>query len=287
VTRRLVVPLVLLLIALSAAPAIAIEGGVPDGDGHPNVGMLGFDIDGAGPTPPILICGGSVISDRAFLVAAHCIENDIVDQFQGVTWAVTLVSGSPSAPIMPGGAADTYPNCCFMNVPESSIARATGVVVDPLFDVSTFVDPTSGTHDLAVVEFAAGTFAGVTPVEIARPGLLDHLAAAGIRHGPQLTVVGYGAELRDGDLYAAGYRKTGRAFFVGKTDVWLEISQDTSALPRSASPCAADSGSPLFLGGSNTEVAAYHTAEGCYGVGYAQRIDTPAEQAFLAPFVGS
>lgn len=43
--------------------------------------------------------------------------------------------------------------------------------------------------------------------------------------------------------------------------------------------------SPVFLGGSNVQVATYHTAEGCYGTGFAQRLDTPAEQAFLAPFI--
>lgn len=274
------------LTAATASSAAAIEGGTPDEGGHPNVGMLGFDIDGtAGPTPPILICTGSVISDRAFLVAAHCILNDIVDQFPSVTWAVTLEGGSPSAPVMPGGY--DYPDCCVMTVPESSIARATGVAVDPLFDPNTFTDPTSGTHDLAVVEFAPGTFSGVTPVQIIHPGLLDHLGAAGSRHGPQLTVVGYGAELRGGELYIPGYRKTGRASLVDRTELWLELSQDIAALPRSASPCAADSGSPLFLGGSNVQVAVYHTAEGCYGTGYAQRLDTPAEQAFLAPFVSA
>ncbi len=283
--RILAVLAAVTLAAVTASSALAIDGGTPDGDAHPNVGMLGFDIDGAGPTPPILICTGSVISDHAFLVAAHCILNDIVDQFSGVTWAVTLEGGSPSAPIMPGGM--NYPDCCFMTVPEASIARATGAVVDPLFDVNTFTSPIGGEHDLAVVEFPTGTFAGVTPVRIAHQGLLDHLSAAGGRRGPQLTLVGYGAELQEGQLYIPGYRKTGRATFVGATDVWLELSQNTDLLPRSASPCAADSGSPLFLGGSDVQVAVYHTAEGCYGTGYAQRLDNlaPEEQAFLAPFV--
>jgi Trypsin-like peptidase domain len=275
------------LIAVTATSALAIEGGMPDEGAHPNVGLLAFDIDGAGPTPPFGICTGSVISDHAFLTAAHCIINDIVGQSPDLTWAVTLEGGSPMAPVVPGGSfpAD-YPACCVLT-DESQIFRATGVMVDPLFDVTTFTSPAGGPHDLAVVEFPAGTFAGVTPVRVAHPGLLDHLTAAGSRRGPQLTLVGYGAELRDGQLYIPGYRKTGRASFVDVTDVWLELSQDTTMLPRSASPCAGDSGSPLFLGGSNVQVATYHTADGCYGTGYAQRLDTPAEQAFLAPFITS
>ena len=39
-SRRLVLPLALALLVFSAAPALAIDGGVPDGNGHPNVGFL-------------------------------------------------------------------------------------------------------------------------------------------------------------------------------------------------------------------------------------------------------
>ena len=59
----------LLLLAL-APPALAIDEGVPDRDRHPYVGLLGFDLDGAGPTPASLLCTGSVLSDRLFLTAA-------------------------------------------------------------------------------------------------------------------------------------------------------------------------------------------------------------------------
>jgi hypothetical protein len=288
VTRTIVLPLVLALVALSPTPVAAIEGGVPDSDAHPNVGVLAFDIDGPGGVPPFASCSGSVIADDAFLTAAHCIIPPLFELPPNVTWAVSLEPGSPTAPIIPGGyfPADV-PGCCVLTVPESTIRYATNVVVDPMYDPGSY-GLTGGAHDLAVVQFAPGAFAGVKPVDIVRPGQLDHLAPAGHRAGPQFTIVGYGGEIRDGAVYFQGYRKAARASFIGLTDTWVALTQTTDSLPRNAALCLADSGSPQFLGGTNFVVSVFHDgALGCDGTGYAQRLDTPAEQAFLAPFLGA
>src|SRR5688500_14935816 len=73
IVKAVVFALSLLAGLVLSAPAGAVDNGVPDGDAHPNVGLLAFDIDGEGPTPPFALCTGSVISDHAFLTAAHCI----------------------------------------------------------------------------------------------------------------------------------------------------------------------------------------------------------------------
>jgi hypothetical protein len=281
---KLIAPLTALLLLVLATPAAAIVGGDPDGDAHPNVGLLAFDVDGAGPTPPFQICTGTVISDRAFLTARHCIEPPLVPLPPGVTWAVTLEAGSPASPIVPGGTFPAgYPACCGLTVPESKIARATGVALHPDFEPG-FVPgtgaPTVGRHDVAVVLFPAGTFAGVEPVRLVRPGALDHLRPAGRRRGPQFTLVGYGTEIRDGAFYAQGYRKTARAGFHALSGNWLELE------PRSGAPCYGDSGSPQFLGGSDIQVALLHDTSGVYaGTSYSQRLDTRSEREFLERFV--
>ena len=270
---------VLILLAL-ARPAAAIVGGAPDGDGHPNVGTLAFDGDGVGPTPPIGLCTGTVISDRAFLTARHCIEPPLVQLPPRVEWVVTLEPGSPTAPILPGGTIpDQYPACCGLTVPESKLERATRVVLHPDFEPG-FVPgsgaPAVGRHDVAVVLFAPRTFAGVKPVRIAPPRTLDVLRP--VLPWLPFTLVGYGAEMRNGRFYSPGYRKTAHARFEGLDDNWLLLDNTVSGL------CYGDSGSPQFLAGTNVQVSLLHDGSGtCGGTSYSQRLDT--ERRFLAPYL--
>jgi hypothetical protein len=72
---RLAVPLVLAtVLALGTTPAFAISNGVPDGNGHPNVGALLADFNENGAvTGDEAFCSGSLISPTVFLTAGHCL----------------------------------------------------------------------------------------------------------------------------------------------------------------------------------------------------------------------
>jgi hypothetical protein len=80
-----------------------------------------------------------------------------------------------------------------------------------------------------------------------------------------------------------GFRQTGRASFVGLTPDQLLLE---AATPRGATPCSGDPGSLQFLGDTDIEVSLMHGGDdSCKGTVAAQRLDTQAEQAFLAPYL--
>jgi hypothetical protein len=260
------------VLVLALAPsALAVDEGVPDRDRHPYVGLLGFDVDGAGPAAPALLCSGSVLSDRHFLTAAHCIPAVPPD----VEWVVTLDPGRPGAPVAaPGVFPDDFP------FPLSVPAERGGVaIVHPDFD------PDRRAHDVAVIVFAKGTFAGVTPVELPEARLLDRLG-----HGRRsFRLVGYGVDPEFGDgppvFVLEGYRQTATAPFHSLTRRQLRLDGD-AASTRRGSLCLGDSGSPQLVGDSNLAVSLFSShAHDCRGLLFSQRLDTRSERRFLARFV--
>ena len=62
----------LMVVLATAAAALAITNGTPDGNRHPYVGlMVALDSDGV----PLWRCSGSLLSPTVFLTAGHCVED--------------------------------------------------------------------------------------------------------------------------------------------------------------------------------------------------------------------
>src|SRR3954454_20269829 len=184
---------------LATAPALAIDEGVPDRAGHPYVGVLAADPDGDGPQAPVLWCSGSVVSDRVFLTAAHC----IVSQPPETVWYVSLAAGSPRTPILQPG---VYPDDGFDFPFMVPLRRASKSVTHPEFGGFD-----NRTHDVAVVLFEADAFAGVAPIALPKEHQLDRLP---LKRDP-IGLVGYGMapEHGNGDtvFVVECYRQTATA----------------------------------------------------------------------------
>jgi hypothetical protein len=258
--------------ACAAVPAFAVDEGVPDFGGHPNVGQMGFDVDGPGPEPTVAWCTGTVISDAVFLTAAHCLINFA----PGTAFAVTLEAGAPAAPVYrPGRIFEDFPYVFSAPAPFAKEA-----VIHPQFGGDEL-----RTHDIGVLRFPRGTFAGVTPVALPRPGQLDRV----VRERASMRLVGYGGDPEWGDgalvVIAEGYRQTATAPAKRLTRTQLQLDGRVRVTGQGGL-CLGDSGSPQLLGDSNLQLSLFSSgADDCHGTILGQRLDTPSERRFLAQYV--
>jgi len=262
---RTVVALVVLLTALALpAPALALQQGSPDGGRHPAVGALAWHAPGGHSPAWNFLCSGFVVSDRAFVTAAHCIK-----AIPGAQWGVTLASGSPGRPVATG----TFPNDFPVFPVTVAVISASDVNVHPVADV-------------AVLRFRPGTFSSVRPISLPPLGLLDHMAESGRLHRERFTLVGFGLdpEIVSGELHFVmrGYRQWGVARLAALTNDFLVLSPFGDGWRHGANACFGDSGSPQLLRKSNLALSLMHEhGEACAPPTIGQRLDIPGVREFI------
>jgi V8-like Glu-specific endopeptidase len=258
-TKLLLLTGIVLVMGLAAVPASAITGGQPDGDGHPNVGLIVADF-GSGPQRE---CSGVVIAPTQFLTAAHCAVS--LSQLLGVTFDPAF-----------------DPN-------TSAIIPATAITVDPQFgkDVGDL-------HDLAVITLAQP--APAPPVVLPSAGLLDQLSAQNGLNDADFTNVGYGATgwaFGGGSPTPVGFftdvvRRVSTSPFQALTQSVLKLNGNSAATDEGGT-CVGDSGSARYLnvGGTDLAVAivSLHNSGRCTANDSNYRLDTPSARAFLGQFV--
>ena len=249
--RRLISSTAVALL-IAAAPAGAITYGVPDGDGHPEVGALLAQqaySDGTWAE-----CTGTLISPTVFLTAAHCDE--------GVSRvAVTF---------------------------DSSYSPATGTTywgtyhADPAYD-----QKQSDPHDIAVVVLDKAV-RGIAPARLPQANSLDSVDGAvkftSVGYGGQAVNQGGGPKT----FSYADVRYVATGTLNSLTPSWLRISMNPAH--GDGGTCYGDSGGPNFLGAGSTEtnIVAGTTITGdtfCRSTNVDYRTDTASARSFLAPFV--
>lgn len=258
----------------------AIGNGVPDGNAHPNVGLLaiGFDEDGGVIRFPN--CSGSYAgprlgqpAQRVFLTAGHCVA---WIPGSGIEANQLWVTFDSAVSFDPETAAITSSNTWY---------RASAFAFDPAFgrNLGNF-------HDYGVV-LLDSVPAGLAPVGLPTAGLLSELAAkGGLRPGTVIDNVGYGVI----PSYKRGRPRfefpTGRMFstslFKGLTQAYLKLNQNFDAKDGNGGSCYGDSGSPKFLHGTNTAVATTFGGDPiCRAENINSRLDTAEARAFYGQYL--
>jgi len=267
----LAIALALVLVLSTIGVASAITNGQPDGDNHPYVGLVVFDvIDENGDQVPSHRCSASLLTDTVVLTAGHCTDGTVAARI----WFDEIVQGNPEYPFSGATSYDGIPHTnpdfcigCGNGLPGFAI-RDVGVVVltEPV--------PTS-----VVSEYAQLPTAGLVDT------LKNKAALDNVGYGVQEQIRGGGPPVWTGlrvRLYAPSEFISGN--FV-HSDEFMRVSLNASQ--GKGGTCFGDSGGPNLLGGTDTVLAvnSYVTNSNCSGVGYSSRVDIPEVLAWINGFL--
>jgi hypothetical protein len=265
------VALALTLVLASAGIAGAITNGQPDGNNHPYVGLVVFDVlDAQGNQVPSHRCSASLLTDRIVLTAGHCTDGTVAARI----WFDEIVQGNPEYPYSGKTSYDgtpyTYPEFCIGcggGLPGFAAGDVGIVVLDervPARVVSRYASlPESGVVD---------TLANKTALDLVGYGVQEQMVGGGPPIWAGLRVRLYApAELISGEFT--------------HSDQFMKIALNPGG--DSGGTCFGDSGGPDLLGGTDTVLAvnSYVTNSNCTGAGYSYRVDTQPVLDWIASFL--
>lgn len=277
--RTLVAAGVALATLALAGGAAAIGNGVPDGNGHPNVGLLAVGFEEGGTVVRFPVCSGSYggprtsqPAQRVFITAAHCVA---WMPAEGIAANQVWVTFDSEVAFDPETSQVTSTNTWH---------QASAFAWDPAF-AGTFAN----FHDYAVV-LLDSVPAGLAPVQLPTAGLLDQLASnGGLRHGTIFDNVGYGVVPIHKQGPPRFAEPPGRMFstsrFMALTQAYLKLNMNAD-IEGNGGVCYGDSGSPKFIHGTNTAVAITFGGDPiCRALNYNSRLDIPAARAFYGQYL--
>jgi hypothetical protein len=282
------VVLALVLLLGTAVVASAITNGQPDGDDHPYVGLLIFDVHVPGVgTFPAWRCSGALIAPDVVLTAGHCTDGAVAARIWMDEGPIEWGNWDPgSSPVC--GAATGYPcvgdaeGTPFTN-PDFCIGCGPGL-------------PGFALRDVGIVVLDE-------PIDVDRYAVLPEAGVVdSLKNKTDLDLVGYGVQYQ---LQIPGkylpqpppyYRWAGprhRLFapselISGKfvhSEEFIRISLNPGG--GKGGMCFGDSGGPDLLAGTDIALAvnSYGANVNCAGVGYSARVDVPEVLDWIADFL--
>jgi hypothetical protein len=282
--RKLLLLAVACIAALSLLPgsARAITGNFVEDNEHPFIGLVAFyDADGNF----MWRCSGSLLTDRVFLTAGHCTDQDAEESpVMARIWFHQDVGGQFNPPSVPFDPRTGYPIKCIEGDPLC-------VESTSLFDFG--FDNFAGfpnIHDVGLIILPEDEAVELPEYGVLAPaGFLDSLLAGPPgKEDTTFTVAGYGVS-RTNPAQTLSFRER----LMAETQlVNLNQSRNTAGfnLQLSSAPgggrggsCFGDSGGPTFYGGFSSNVIVGVNSwlfgfnrQTCGGTGFAFRTDTEA-----------
>lgn len=264
---------VLASVGLVAAPANAITGGSPDGNAHPNVGVIVFyQSDGR------FRCSATLISPTVLITAAHCTEGTLGKTLVSFD---SVIAEQPPSPF-PKAADPSEGYTGEEQVPSGTYFGT--AYAHP--EYSGFTD-LANWNDVGVVVLDE-PITGITPATLAPTNYLNAYQQPRLNR-TIFTLVGYGTEVRkpvsgpqkpQPMSYPLIRRQTSSP---GQklTPQILQLNGNPNDTRGGGGTCFGDSGGPVFLNGYLVAVTSYTYTSNCRYLGGYQRVDIPVVQNWL------
>jgi hypothetical protein len=276
---RVLAGLVMAVVAFVAAalPAAAITGGEPDGNRHPNVGLILFYTEEGR-----FRCSATLISPTVLITAAHCTEDVLGSTL--VTFDSVIAEEPPSPfPV----AAD--PSAGYTDAEIEAAGYLSGTAyTHPEYSGFTDLD---NWNDVGVIVLDEPV-TDIEPATLAPENYLDQFAQPRLNQ-TIFELVGYGTEVRKPETGPQKPQPMSypliRRYTTGPgqklTDQILQLSGNINDTRGGGGTCFGDSGGPVFLNGYLVAVTSYTYTGNCRYLGGYQRVDIPVVQDWLDEFV--
>jgi hypothetical protein len=260
----------------TALPAGAITGGEPDGNRHPNVGLILFyQADGR------FRCSATLVSPTVLITAAHCTTGTLGKTL--VTFD-SVIAQQPPSPFP--AAADPAAGYTSAEITAAGYLAGTAYT-HPQYSNFTDLD---NWNDVGVIVLDEPV-AGIAPARLAPTGYLDSYRQP-VLNGTIFDLVGYGTEVRKPDsgpqkpqpMSYPLLRRYTTAPGQKLTPQILQLNGNPTDTRGGGGTCFGDSGGPVFLGGYLVAVTSYGYTQNCRYLGGYQRVDIPVVVSWLANF---